>query len=132
MLPALSVNQAASPMPTPYRVPMAQFERELTGDVDRFVAHLDRAVPQGSITTKYEDGSDSTIGPARMVVRAYERFSAVGGNRVSLCISILSVGDRMALTAVTAGGSQAKFFKLNRFGEDAFLQQAVRAIEAFA
>jgi hypothetical protein len=111
---------------------MAQYHRELTGDLDSFVAYLDRAIPQGSVTAKYEAGSDSRVGDAGMVVRVYERFSALGGNRVSLCVSILSVGDRMALSAVTAGGSQAMFFKINRFGEDAFLQQAVRTIEAFS
>jgi hypothetical protein len=55
-----------------------------------------------------------------------------GGNRVSLCISILSVGNKLALSVVTAGGSEAMFFKLNRLGKEAFLSRAVRAIEAFA
>jgi hypothetical protein len=111
---------------------MAQYQRDLTGDVDRFVAHLDQVIPQGSITAKYEAGSDHRIGDARMVVRAYERFSALGSNRVSLCISILSVGDAMAVSAVSAGGSQAMFFKLNTFGEEAFLRRAVEAIEVYA
>jgi hypothetical protein len=111
---------------------MAQYQHQLTADVDSFVAYLDRTIPQGSITAKFEAGSDSRIGDARMVVRVYERYSAVGGNRVSLCISILAVGQQLALSAVTAGGSEAMFFKINRFGEDAFLDQAVRAIEAYA
>jgi hypothetical protein len=49
-----------------------------------------------------------------------------------LCISILSVGNKLALSVVTAGGSEAMFFKLNRLGKEAFLSRAVRAIEAFA
>ena len=110
---------------------MAHYQHELTGDLDRLVMYLDQAIPQGSITAKYEAGSDHRIGDARMVVRAYERFSAFGGNRVSLCISILSVGDKMALSAVSAGGSQAVFFKVNTFGEEAFLRRAVQAIEAY-
>jgi hypothetical protein len=110
---------------------MAHYEQELTGDVDALVAHLDRAIPEGSITAKYEDGGDHRIGDARMVVRVYERYSAMGGNRVSLCVSILSVGDQMALTATSSGGSQAMFFKLNTFGEEAFLGKAVDAIRDF-
>jgi hypothetical protein len=55
-----------------------------------------------------------------------------GGNRVSLCISILSVGNKLALSVVTAGGSEAMFFKLNKFGEEAFPSRAVQAIETFA
>jgi hypothetical protein len=110
---------------------MAHYQQQLTGDVDRLVAHLDQAIPGGSITAKYEAGTDHRIGDARMVVRAYERYSAMGGNRVSLCVSILAVGEQLALSAVSAGGSQAVFFKLNMFGEEAFLRQAVDAIESF-
>jgi hypothetical protein len=69
--------------------------------------------------------------PQHLVVRTYERFSALGGNRVSLCISILSVGERIALSAVSSGGSRAVFFKMNTFGEQAFLSRAVDAIEAY-
>ena len=110
---------------------MAHFEHSLTGDVDNFVAHLDREIAQGSVTAKLEDSSDHTIGDARMVVRVYERYSAMGGNRVSLSVAMLSVGEEMAVSAITSGGSQAMFFKLNTFGEEAFLQQAVRAIATY-
>lgn len=110
---------------------MADYQQQLTGDVDRLVAYLDEAIPGGSITAKKEVGADHRIGDARMVVRVYERYSAFGGNRVSLCISILSVGDQMALSAVSSGGSQAVFFKLNTFGEEAFLRRAVEAIQGY-
>jgi hypothetical protein len=111
---------------------MAHYETQLSGDVDALVAHLDQAIPAGSVTAKVEDGSDHRIGDARMVVRVYERYSAFGGNRVSLSISILAVAGQLALTATAAGGSQAVFFKINTVGEDAFLDRAVQAIEAFA
>jgi hypothetical protein len=110
---------------------MARYEQELTGDVDDFVDHLDRAIPEGSITAKYEDGGDFRVGDARMVVRMYERYSAFGGNRVALCVSILAVGDQMRLSAISSGGSQAMFFKMNTFGEEAFLKRAVEAIEGY-
>jgi hypothetical protein len=67
-----------------------------------------------------------------MVVRVYERYSALGGNRVSLCISVLAVGTEMSISAITAGGSQAMFWKLNTFGESAFLQRAVDAINGYS
>jgi hypothetical protein len=111
---------------------MAHYEQVLTGDVDGFVAHLDEAIAQGSITAKLEDGADHRIGDARMVVRVYERYSALGGNRVSLCVSILAVDANMAVTAITSGGSSAMFFKVNTFGEEAFLDRAVDAIQSFA
>ena len=111
---------------------MAHYEQVLSGDVDALVAHLDRAIPAGSVTAKLEDHGDYRLGDARMVVRVYERYSALGGNRVSLCISVLAVGTELSLSAVTAGGSQAVFFKLNTFGESAFLDRAVSAIQGWS
>jgi hypothetical protein len=111
---------------------MAHYEQVIAGDVDRFTAYLDQAIPGGSATGKLEDRYDATLGDARMVVRVYERYSAMGGNRVSLTVSILSVGGQMAVSAITAGGSQAMFFKLNTMGEESFLAKAVKAIAAFS
>ena len=107
---------------------MAHYDQVLIGDVDGFVAHLDRQIPQGSITAKLEDSADHTIGDARMVVRVYERYSALGGNRVSLCITVLAVGQDLAVPAISSAGSTAMFWKVNTFGEEAFLQKAAEAI----
>lgn len=110
---------------------MALLDRELTGDVGELITHLDRTILGGSVSASFEDGSDHTLGDARMVVRSYERFSAFGGNRVSLTFSILAVGDRLAVSAVTAGGSEAMFFKIDTVGEGTFLAKAVQALDSF-
>jgi hypothetical protein len=111
---------------------MAHYEQVLDGDVDTFIAYLDQKIPAGSVTAKLEDRGDFRLGDARMVVRVYERYSALGGNRVCLCLSVLAVGTQMSVSAVAAGGSQAMFWKLNTFGESAFLDRAVDAIRAYA
>lgn len=111
---------------------MALYERGFTGDADALVAHLDEQVVGGSITAKREDYSEFQIRDARMLVRSYERYSAFGGNRVSLHVSILAVGTQLAVSLMTSGGSEAVFFKFNTFGERAFLKKAVEALDSFA
>ncbi|HEX4471670.1 MAG TPA: DUF6054 family protein [Nocardioides sp.] len=110
---------------------MAQFQTQLHGDVEALVGYLDQQILHGSVSANIEDGSDQRLGDARMVVRVYERYSAFGGNRVSLGISILAVGGELAVTAVSAGGSQAMFFKINTVGEKTFLGKAVEALQSF-
>lgn len=100
---------------------MAKLERAITGDFDEVLGCLERAVLNGSMSASLEDRSDFTVGPARVAVRMYERYSALGGNRVALSLTLAGEGDRLYLTAITAGGSQAMFFKLNTWGEEAFL-----------
>ncbi|RNL78880.1 DUF6054 family protein [Nocardioides marmorisolisilvae] len=110
---------------------MSHYECELSGDAEALIAHLDAAIIAGSVSANIEDGADRRIGDARMVVRVYERYSAMGGNRVSLSIAVLAVGQQLAVSAITSGGSQAVFWKLNTFGEEAFMEKAKQALASF-
>ena len=100
---------------------MAKFERTITGDFDDVLDRLHRGVLDGSFSASYEDGSDYAAGDVRCAVRVYERYSWSGGNRVSLQLTLVGEGGRLFLSAITSGGSQAVLFKLNTWGEEAFL-----------
>ena len=78
-------------------------------------------VLDGSSSASYEDGSDYTAGDARCAVRVYGRYSWSGGNRVSMNLTLVGRGRELFLSAITSGGSQAMFFKVNTWGEEAFL-----------
>ena len=52
-------------------------------------------------------------------------------NRISLNVTILGYEGELRLTAITSGGSQAVFFKLNTFGEEAFLEKLEEAVKAY-
>ena len=100
---------------------MAKLERTLTGDFNQVLAQLHDGIMNGSMTASYEDGSEFTLNGTRCAVRMYERYSAFGGNRVALCLTLVGDGNQLRLTAITAGGSQAMFFKINTWGEESFL-----------
>lgn len=100
---------------------MAKFETWLTGDFDRTLDYFDHGILSGSMSASYEDGSDCTLGTTRCAVRVYERYSWSGGNRVSLQLTLVGEGGRLFLSAITSGGSQAVLFKINTWGEEAFL-----------
>ena len=71
-----------------------------------------------------EDSSDFRCGAARCSVRVFERYSYAGGNRVSMNVTLFQGEDGVIyLSAITAGGSQAVFFKINTWGEEAFLDK---------
>ena len=111
---------------------MAKYENTLTGNFDDFVRYMDNAITSGSMTATFEDGSDFTVSNARVSVRVYERYSMIGGNRVSLNLTILGIKDQIAVSAITSGGSQAMFFKINTFGEEAFLDECASAIDHYS
>lgn len=108
---------------------MAKLERTLMGNFDRVLAALHDGILNASSTASYEEGSEFTLNGTRCAVRMYERYSAFGGNRVALCLTLVGNGDRLRLTAITAGGSQAMFFKINTLGEESFLDTLSAVVE---
>ena len=101
---------------------MAKLERTFTGDFDQILDKIENGVLHASMSATLEDGCDYRMGDARCSVRVFERYSYTGGNRVSMNVTLFQTGDSIRLCAITSGGSQATFFKINTFGEEAFLE----------
>ena len=108
---------------------MAKYERAFAGDFDTVLEKLHDGVLNGSASASYEDGSDYRAGDFRCAVRVYERYSWTGGNRVSMSLTLAGRGEDLFLSAITSGGSQAMFFKVNTFGEEAFLDTIRKTVD---
>ena len=110
---------------------MAKYEKHLTGNFDELLELVTDSVLNGSMSASYEDGSDWTNGTVRCAVRVFERYSYMGGNRVSMNVTLVGNGRDLFLSAITSGGSQAVFFKLNTLGEESFLEKLVPIVENY-
>ena len=77
---------------------------------------------RGSASASFEHGADYRTPTGRCSVMVFERYSWLGNNRVSMSVTLFQSGDRIELCAITSGGSQGAFFKINTFGEEAFLE----------
>lgn len=103
---------------------MAKMERTLQGDFNEILQRIENGIMKGSVSASLEDSSDFSDGSSRCAVRVFERFSWLGSNRVSLSVTLFEGKDgTIRLSAITSGGSQAVFFKINTFGEQAFLDK---------
>lgn len=103
---------------------MAKLEEARYEDFDRLLQRLEQGILEGSLSASLEDASDFRSGSARCSVRVFERYSYIGSNRVSLTLTLFQNGDEpVRLSAITAGGSQAIFFKINTWGEESFLDK---------
>lgn len=103
---------------------MAKLERRVNEDFSRLLQRIHDGILNGSVSASLEDTSDFRSGDARCSVRVYERYSYMGGNRVSMTVTLFQNGDEpVRVSAITSGGSQAMFFKMNTLGEEAFLDK---------
>ncbi|HHX11773.1 MAG TPA: hypothetical protein GX731_03050 [Clostridiales bacterium] len=110
---------------------MAKYEKRLIGNFDEFLRSVNSDILNGSASVSFEDGSDVSDDNFRLAVRVYERYSMAGGNRVSMNVTILSVGEDLFISGITSGGSQAVFFKINTLGEETFLDILIESVERF-
>ena len=110
---------------------MAKYESRMKGDFDELLHRLDYGILEGSASAHYEDGSDYATDGVRCAVRVYERYSVLGGSRVSLNITLVGKDEDLFISTISSGGSQAMFFKFNRWGEGNFLQCALDIIEGY-
>ena len=102
---------------------MATLERKLNGNFSQLVKDIENTVMNGSVSATLEESVDYWYPHGgKCSVRVFERYSWMGGNRVSMSVTLFQPeGGPIHLCAVTSGGSQATFFKVNTFGEEAFL-----------
>ncbi len=109
---------------------MAKLEKILKGDFYSVIRKITDEILNCSISASLEESCDFKSGDAKCSIRVFERYSYTGGNRVSLSLTFFQNGnDPIHLSAITTGGSQAVFFKVNTFGEEAFLDKLKDILE---
>lgn len=108
---------------------MAKLEMEFIGDFDDLLNRIEDGILKASISATLEDSCDWQTPQARCSVRVFERYSYSGGNRVSMNVTLFQSDGVTRLCAVTSGGSQAAFWKINTWGEEAFLETLVKLLK---
>ena len=102
---------------------MAKLEKTVKASFGELLHRIESGIVYGSVSANLEESSDFYIGDVRCSVRVFERYSFMGNNRVSLSVTLFGRGDTVHVSAITSGGSQAMFFKINTLGEEAFLDK---------
>ncbi len=108
---------------------MAKREYIINGNFHEIITTIESEVLKASFSATLEDRTDFVDGECRCSVRVFERYSAFGSNRVSLNVTLFTSGREVKVSAITSGGSQATFFKLNTIGEETFLNSFNKIIQ---
>ena len=108
---------------------MAQIEYLLKGRFDEVLEKVEKGILERSVTATLEEESDWEEDGIRCSVRIFERYSAFGGNRLSLSVTFFGRDGKIRVSAASTGGSQAMFWKVNTIGEEAFLDTAREVLD---
>ena len=110
---------------------MAKYTKTFQGDYSHFVNYIENEIVQGSMSASIEDKHVKRINNVTCTVLVFERYSYTGGNRVSMNLTMIGFENQIDVIAITSGGSQATFFKINTFGEEAFLDKLIEEVEEY-
>lgn len=110
---------------------MAKYEKRLQGNFDNFCTYLKQAVIGGSISASLEEECYRRVDQVSIGILTFERYSAMGSNRVSLNVTIIGWDEWLEVIAITSGGSQAVLFKVNTWGEERFLECLRKYVESY-
>ena len=109
---------------------MAKLIKSVPGDFDAVLNRVTDGILSGSMSASLEDSWDTRGTWSRCAVRVFERYSWTGENRVSMNVTFYQEnGGPVQVCAITSGGSQALFFKVNTLGEEAFLDKLREILE---
>ncbi len=109
---------------------MGKIEKQVKGNFNDILKKIEDEIINGSLSASLEDKSDFISGDARCSVRVFERYSWSGSNRVSLNVTLFQNNDsNIYISGVSSGGSQGLVFKINRIGENAFLDKLKAIID---
>lgn len=110
---------------------MAKSKYRLTGDFSKLYHHIKNEILATSTSASLEDEEYLTEGDVHIGILVFERYSYSGGNRLSLQVTIIESHQNIKVIGISSGGSNALFFKVNTFGENAFLDKLEDAIHSF-
>ena len=103
---------------------MAKYTTIMNGNFDWLLQRITDGILNGSTSASLEEEQDYRGETSRCSIRVFERYSMAGGNRLSLTLVLYQEEEGpICVTGITAGGSQALFWKINTWGEGSFLDK---------
>lgn len=108
---------------------MAKYVKNFNISFQRVKSFIENNFLNISSSITKEDEEVFSVNEISCALIVYERYSFLGGNRVSLSVMIVGNSEASKVTMITSGGSQAVFFKLNTIGEESFLDSAIKMLD---
>lgn len=108
---------------------MAKCVYQVQGDFQDICNKIKKEIIEGSFSASLEDEEYLVVDGTNIGVIVFERYSYTRKNRLSLNVTIIEKDQHVNVIGMSSGGSQGMIFKINTFGEDAFLDKLNEIME---
>lgn len=97
---------------------MAKYEKQLKGNYTEVLSSLHTEILNSAISMNLVDESNFASGDLRVGVRVYDKYYMRNGNRASLSLTVVGIGDNLMISAIGAGGGNGAIFNFSLGAED--------------
>lgn len=108
---------------------MAKCIYQVQGDFQYICDKIKKGIIEGSFSASLEDEEYLEVDGTKIGIIVFERYSYTGKNRLSLSVTIIENNQQVKVIGMSSGGSQGMIFKINTFGENAFLDKLNEIME---
>lgn len=108
---------------------MAKVERFVKGDLDELREYVISGLSRLYVTFGVEDEFLGESNGHRYWLMAGEKYSAIGGNRMSINVTVIEEDDNNHVMATSTGASQGVFIKINTWSESELLKDFANILE---
>lgn len=109
---------------------MATLRKEFKGNFEETIEVIKDAIYKSN-TASTENEIFEEVNGVRIWLGVFERYSLIGGNRLSMSVNIIEIENDIILNVVTSGGSQGAFYKINTWGEESFLGTIIEPLRLY-
>ena len=109
---------------------MATLRKEFKGNFEETIEVIKDAIHKSN-TASTESEIFEEVNGVRIWLGVFERYSLIGGNRLSMSVNIIEIENDIILNVVTSGGSQGAFYKINTWGEESFLETIIEPLRLY-
>ena len=109
-----------------------KYEKHLTGNFDELLELVTDGVLNGSMSASHENGSDWTNwhGPLRGA-RVLRRYSYMGGNRVSMNVTLVGNDRDLFFSAIASGRQSGRVLQAQHPRRGELLEKLVPIVENY-
>lgn len=107
---------------------MAKYKYTMNGSFNYVTDFIKKEILNTSSSASLEDEEYIINDNCRVGIMVFERYSYTGGNRLSLNVTVIDSNNEIQIIGISSGVSNGVIFKVNTWGEDAFLDKLKEAV----
>lgn len=110
---------------------MAKLERRLRARGSELISYLDKGITDSGYSCELVDSSVGRFGGVTVWLYVYDKYYMRTGSRAALTLQVVSDGDYVNVTAISAGGGNGSVLRFSLGAETDFVDTVASLLDDY-